>query len=1217
MQPKVDNKTVFNGAIPAFVNPADLTEMTFSAVITVDMQERVTFWNPAAEKLYGLKAQEVLGENLTDLFKPMLTQPGQQTQILEQKKLDRGGIVAGEYKLRLDNGSFLWVEYRSRAILAADGKVRGYLLIHHDITGQKLMEADIALVAKLPGENPNPVMRFKPDGEVVYANEASQPLLNFWKRQKQGGLPEVVLNGIRQAFESGVKREVDIEYDSRALTCTLVPIRESGYVNFYANDVTKRKRAEAGLKLARTRAEQVVARMTRLQKVTAALSGVLTPGGVAKVIIDQGIPTSKARTGSILTLSDDGDMLEIIYTSSPEKVTRPYRSFPVSSNVPAANALRSGQPVWIKSRQDYMESYPHMVDHIKDWGLQAAAAIPLIVNGRKFGVLTLSFARTQKFSLEDQEFILTLAQQTAQALERARLFQKVTHALSELQMTYDQSPIGMIQLDTDLRYIRINEALTRYNGLSASEHIGRTIHEIVPDLAPKVEQGFRKVIETGIPVLDVEVVAETSADLGVPHTWLESWFPLRDETGQIRGLNIVVQDISQRKHDEQALREYARQQTALYKLVDRLHRRNTMEGIFDAALDAILDALQCDRASILLFDDADVMRFVAWRGLSDAYRKATDGHSPWKSDEKNAQPISYDDILKADLDDELKAIIVGEGIGSLAFIPLVYEDKLIGKFMIYFNEPHTFNKKEVELSLTIGRQIAFGIERKRIEDLLRNERELLARLFETMPVMISMYDPATKRLRVNSHFEQLIGWKNGELDAPSSREALYPDPEYRAEVLQKMAESGPNQWIEVQLRTRDGGTLESLWSNVSILDDQQQLVTGIVIGVDITERKRAEQDLRASESLYRAIARSIPGGGVYVVDKDHRYIVAEGPVTEAFGFSRESLEGHTIDEVFSSEQTARMEERLKKNFAGETVNYETEHNGRVYWTHHAPLLDSWGRVIILTLDITERKQMEDDLRKSREELQEFNETLERKVRAQTAEIRFLASELTKAEQHERNRVSHILHDDLQQRLYAAKIHVATLHDDMQEATDAPMHEELAAIKTQLDGAVTLARNLSIELSPPILQGEGLTHAIEWLASHMKETYGLNIDIQTNDAFAIPDEDVRVLLFNCVREILFNIVKHADTDLASVKLAQVNSHLQIDVHDRGKGFDLSDMPGSAGYKISAEQKKRKRSFGLPTISHQLSLFGGQLDIRSKPGEGTNVTIMMPIENNNDT
>ena len=110
------------------------------------------------------------------------------------------------------------------------------------------------------------------------------------------------------------------------------------------------------------------------------------------------------------------------------------------------------------------------------------------------------------------------------------------------------------------------------------------------------------------------------------------------------------------------------------------------------------------------------MRFVAWRGLSDEYRKATEGHSPWKPDEKNAEPIGINDIGVAELSDSLKAVIQEEGIGSLAFIPLVSNGKLIGKFMVYFNVPHVFSEGELDLSLTIARQLAFGIDRKRSEE---------------------------------------------------------------------------------------------------------------------------------------------------------------------------------------------------------------------------------------------------------------------------------------------------------------------------------------------------------------------------------------------------------------------------------------------------------------------------------------------------------------------
>src|SRR5262249_30653521 len=150
--------------------------------------------------------------------------------------------------------------------------------------------------------------------------------------------------------------------------------------------------------------------------------------------------------------------------------------------------------------------------------------------------------------------------------------------------------------------------------------------------------------------------------------------PIMDTAGTVVGASKIARDITQRKRGEEV-------QAALYQFTDRLFRAVSVDNVYEAALDAIVRALGCDRASILMLDHTGVMKFVASRGLSDTYRKAVEGHSPWTRDSKNPQPISINDIDRAGLDPALKATVKAEVIGALTFIPLVARGKLVGKFM--------------------------------------------------------------------------------------------------------------------------------------------------------------------------------------------------------------------------------------------------------------------------------------------------------------------------------------------------------------------------------------------------------------------------------------------------------------------------------------------------------------------------------------------------------
>lgn len=272
---------------------------------------------------------------------------------------------------------------------------------------------------------------------------------------------------------------------------------------------------------------------------------------------------------------------------------------------------------------------------------------------------------------------------------------------------------------------------------------------------------------------------------------------------------------------------------ALYDLTDRLLRAESQEDIFDAALDAMEQGLGCPRASILLFDEMGVMRFVAWRGLSDAYRAAVEGHTPWRPGEEGASPIAIGDIEASSEADDIKATVRGEGIGALAFVPLTSAGAVIGKFMVYRPAPHDFGEAEIRLALIIARQLGFALERHQAEDRARRSGEQFAAIFDNIPVMIKLFEPQSGRLRLNWQFTRTLGWTGAEAASLDLMAELFPDPAVRAQVRGKMDSCEPG-WFDVAMMARDGRILETSWANIRLSDDSR-----VGIGIDISERKQA------------------------------------------------------------------------------------------------------------------------------------------------------------------------------------------------------------------------------------------------------------------------------------------------------------------------------------------------------------------------------------------
>jgi PAS domain S-box-containing protein len=202
----------------------------------------------------------------------------------------------------------------------------------------------------------------------------------------------------------------------------------------------------------------------------------------------------------------------------------------------------------------------------------------------------------------------------------------------------------------------------------------------------------------------------------------------------------------------------------LFRLTDRLYRAQNPADVYDAALDAILAGLSCERCSILLFDDDGVMRFVAWRGLSEHYRTSLEGHSPWMPETMEPDPIFVRDISLTGEPEAVKQTIMAEGIRSLAFIPLTIGGRVVGKFMAYRRAPESFSEADQAMAVTIARQLGFSIERMRLEEQraralaeLKDSEEHFRLMSEHAPVMIWMSDANGNCLHLNRMLREF--WK--------------------------------------------------------------------------------------------------------------------------------------------------------------------------------------------------------------------------------------------------------------------------------------------------------------------------------------------------------------------------------------------------------------------------------------------------------------------------
>lgn len=286
-----------------------------------------------------------------------------------------------------------------------------------------------------------------------------------------------------------------------------------------------------------------------------------------------------------------------------------------------------------------------------------------------------------------------------------------SRAVRRLAAIVESSDDAIVSKDLNGIIQSWNRGAEQIFGYSPDEVTGKHISILIPPERYDEESDILRRIRRGERIEHYETIRRRK-DGSLLNISL-SVSPIHDSSGQVIGASKIARDITPRKRAEQ-------QQDAIHTLIALINRSQSLPEIFEGALDAVCRCMRTSRSAILLFDESERMRFRGWRGLSDGYRRGVEGHSPWRIDDTDARPIWIEDIENSDLSADLLQTIRSEAIRALVFVPIRYDRRLLGKFMVYFETPQNFSAAELRPLETIATQVAFGIERRRSGEALEH-----------------------------------------------------------------------------------------------------------------------------------------------------------------------------------------------------------------------------------------------------------------------------------------------------------------------------------------------------------------------------------------------------------------------------------------------------------------------------------------------------------------
>lgn len=726
---------------------------------------------------------------------------------------------------------------------------------------------------------------------------------------------------------------------------------------------------------------------------------------------------------------------------------------------------------------------------------------------------------------------------------------------------------GLFKTDQTGVITFVNKPLAEMHGFEGPEEmIGRHFSEFVcPEFRSDISEKFKKAIE-------VESYSEVLEFCTVKKNGDTIFIQLKHgpivEKGQIIGTTGVIRDVTEQKQAEQAL------------AASEKKYRTIVENMSDVVFMA-------DQTGSLLFITPSVTRLLGYE------QSEIIGHNIGEF------------IHKEDIHPALHNI----GCAFSKKEPISNEYRILHKngsilWMQTFTRP-LFEGDEVvavqgsfwDITKRKEAEEALKASEKKYRDLITNMREVLYTL--DRDGRITFISPSVKAV-TQYRVSEIIGHNIEELIFPEDLPRICQD------IRNFLAGSGESAH-EYRVVMKNGA-IRWMRTCSSLLYEGEEIVGLQGILSDVTEHKRMEEALRESEEKFRSLVETT-SDWIWEVDVDGTYTYASPRVYDLIGYTPIEVIGRKPFEFMPPDESARISAeysriaRERKAFAG-LENVAIRRDGRrvVLETSGVPMLDARGNLLGyrgIDRDITDRKHAEEVLKMSHDELELRVQERTAELEKRADQLAGLTSELTLAEQRERSRIAKILHDHLQQLLVGAKINQEVLMNEIADTSKSTARRVLDLINR----SIREMRSLNAELAPPVLSAGDLSSSLEWLGRWMRENQGFEVKIQSGAPIVLDRKDLAVLVFQSIRELLLNVLKHAAVKSASVQMDYKDGNLRVVIRDRGVGFHPEHV---------WERAETGQKIGLISIRERLLHLGGHLEIESAPKEGTTVYLYVPLD-----